>query len=218
MQNDTLGISECGFPSKKINNFLNTCAKIMNLQFGQEKCEKMHIGKNHNDNICTYFEVDAWKDTLVNNSDGEDVFIDEYNGKEKIKVVTEKKYLGEIITCGLIKDKNIKEKTYKGVGNVNKIISALNERPYGRHAFKAAILMRESMLLGSMLSNCEIMIIVTEADLNKLEKPDTELQRQLLAVSGNPSKAFMCLELGITPVKFVIMGRRLNFLYYILNE
>ena len=28
----------------------------------------------------------------------------------------------------------------------------------------------------------------------------------------------MSLELGITPVKFVIMGRRVNFLYYILNE
>ena len=44
------------------------------------------------------------------------------------------------------------------------------------------------------------------------------LQKKLLAVSGNPSKAFMSLELGIIPVRFVIMGRRLNFLHYILNE
>ena len=78
--------------------------------------------------------------------------------------------------------------------------------------------MRESILLGSMLTNCETWINVTEADVTQLEKPDTELQRKLLSVSGNPSKAFMSLELGITPVKFVIMGRRLTFLYYILNE
>ena len=43
----------------------------------------MHIGKDHDDNICTDFEVDSWKDKLARNSDGEDVFIDEYDGKEK---------------------------------------------------------------------------------------------------------------------------------------
>ena len=37
-----------------------------------------------------YFEVDSWKDKIVKNSDGEDVFIDEYDGKEQIKVVREK--------------------------------------------------------------------------------------------------------------------------------
>ena len=74
------------------------------------------------------------------------------------------------------------------------------------------------MLLGSMLTNCESWINITESDLKDLEKPDTMLQRKLLSSSGNPSKAFMYLELGITPVKYVIMGRRVNFLHYILNE
>ena len=101
---------------------------------------------------------------------------------------------------------------------MNKIISALNEKPYGKHAFKAGRIMRDSLLLGSMLTNCETWINLTEADIKKLEKPDVELQRKLLSVTGNPSKAFMSLELGITPVKFVITGRRVNFLYYILNE
>ena len=44
------------------------------------------------------------------------------------------------------------------------------------------------------------------------------LQRKLLSESGNPSKAFMCLELGLIPVKFVIMSRRAQFLKYILEE
>ena len=67
MQDDTLGISECGFRSRKMNNFLNTRSSIMNLQFGREKCEKMHIGKNLNRDICSNLEVDAWKETLVQN-------------------------------------------------------------------------------------------------------------------------------------------------------
>ena len=45
MQDDTLGISECGFKSKQMNNFLNTRTNIMKLQFGSDKCEKVHIGR-----------------------------------------------------------------------------------------------------------------------------------------------------------------------------
>ena len=47
MQDDTLGISVCGVRSKQMNQFLTTRTAIMKLQFGQEKCEKMHIGKRH---------------------------------------------------------------------------------------------------------------------------------------------------------------------------
>ena len=44
------------------------------------------------------------------------------------------------------------------------------------------------------------------------------LQRYLLSTTGNPSKVFMCSELGDIPVKYVIMTKRINFLHYILNE
>ena len=47
MQDDTLGISVCGYKSRKMNNFLNTRTQIMGLQFGSEKCEKLHIGKKN---------------------------------------------------------------------------------------------------------------------------------------------------------------------------
>ena len=55
-------------------------------------------------------------------------------------------------------------------------------------------------------------------DLESLEKPDSILQRKLLAVSGNPCKAFMMLELGIVPVRFVIMQKLMQILQYILQE
>ena len=44
------------------------------------------------------------------------------------------------------------------------------------------------------------------------------LHRTLLSVSGNPSKVFMCLELGVIPVKYVIMEKRIKYLHVILNE
>ena len=78
--------------------------------------------------------------------------------------------------------------------------------------------MRESLLLGGLLTNIEGWINVTKQDLDDLEKPDTILLRKLFPSSGNASRAFMQLELGVIPVKFVVMQKRMNFLHYILNE
>lgn len=113
---------------------------------------------------------------------------------------------------------NIKNRTDKAHGNINKILTSLKERPYGKHHFKAAILIRKGMLVGLMLSNSESWINITKKNIEDLEKPDTSLQRNILSVHGNPSKCFMQLELGIIPVMFVIKQKRLNFLHYILTE
>ena len=88
----------------------------------------MHIGKPHDENICTEFGVDTWMDTLKRNMNGDEEAIDEYDGKRKMNMVSEKKYLGDIVTNKLKNDKNIKDRTNKGTGNVNKIITALNKK------------------------------------------------------------------------------------------
>ena len=73
----------------------------MSLQFGRDKCEKMHIGKVKNGDICVDFKVDAWKDKVVSNSEGKSELEDIYLGKEIMKNVTDKKYLGDIVSDDL---------------------------------------------------------------------------------------------------------------------
>ena len=129
--------------------------------------------------------------------------VDIYTGKEVMQIV----YLGDIISSDGQNKKKIQERTNKAIGNANKIVSTLNERPYGKHLFKAFKLMREGLLLGGMITNAESWINVTKQNLDDLEKPDTILQRKVLSVSSNPSKCFMKLELGILPVKYVILKK-----------
>ena len=62
------------------------------------------------------------------------------------------------------------------------------------------MLMRQGMLVSSMLTNSEGWINLTKTDMEELKKPDITLQRKVLASTGNPSKCFMYLELGIIPV------------------
>ena len=78
--------------------------------------------------------------------------------------------------------------------------------------------MREGLLLGGLLTNSESWINIPEKDIEHFEKPDTSLMRKVLSETGKASKVFMLLELGIIPVRFVLMQKRMMFLYYILKE
>ena len=217
MVDDTLGVSICGYRTNQMNTFLNTRTSIMGLQFGCEKCKKMHIGKRQNEDICPTITIDSWEIETVEDK-GKWDFRDVYTGRESMNEVKETKYLGDIIQSNGHNNSNIKNRTNKAHGNVNKIITFLKERHYGKHYFKAAMIMRQGMLVGGMLTNSECWINLTKKDIEDLEKPDIILQRKVLSVQGNPSTCFMQLELGIIPVRFVVKQKRLNFLHYILNE
>ena len=55
-------------------------------------------------------------------------------------------YVGDIVSCDGRNSRNINERTNRANGNIDKIMSTLQERPFGRHYFKAYKLMREGML------------------------------------------------------------------------
>ena len=54
--------------------------------------------------------------------------------------------------------------------------------------------------------------------MEKLEQPDTSLLKKVLSAEGKPGKSFMMLELGVIPVRYVVMQKRMQFLHYILQE
>ena len=98
MQDDTLTKSTCGVKTQNMNTMINTCANIMGLQFGSDKCLKLHIGKNHNPDICGKGKVDVWKQKDTKTENGDEIFVDKHDGKIEIKTKNEKKYLGQIIS------------------------------------------------------------------------------------------------------------------------
>ena len=102
---------------------------------------------------------------------------------------------------------------------MEKIKNALIKRSYGNYSFKSALLMREALLIGGLLSNAETWTNITQSNILKLTQPDKKLHRALLSTTGNPSKVFICSELRVIPERYAIMKKKLmNFLHYILNE
>ena len=101
---------------------------------------------------------------------------------------------------------------------MRKIITMMEGIPFGKQFFKIGMILRDALLVSSMLFNSEAWYNVTSKELELLETIDLSLLRQLLkAPKGTPKEMFY-LELGIIPFRDIILGRRLNFLHTILNE
>ena len=81
------------------------------------------------------------------------VDVDSFKGKGQMKESDDEKYLGDIISYNGMNTKNIKARVDKGVGNVKQIMSILQEVCFGKFQFEVAIILRNSLLISSMLTN-----------------------------------------------------------------
>ena len=94
MVDDTIGISNCGLDSVLMTAHLNAQTNIRKLQFGEDKCHKLHIGANTN--VCCDNFVDTW----YFERKGEDIssvieLVDKEGGKHLLEIVKSDKHLGD---------------------------------------------------------------------------------------------------------------------------
>ena len=80
------------------------------------------------------------------------------------------------------------------------------------------MILRNSLLVSSVLCNSEAWYNVTDAELDYLETVDLMLLRKVLNTPKSTPKEFMYLKLGCLPFRDIIRKQRLSFLHYILNE
>ena len=106
----------------------------------------------------------------------------------------------------------------KDIGIVTKIMNILEGIPFGKLYFEVAMLLRNTLLVSSLLCNSEAWFHLTNSELDLLETVDLMLLRSLLKAPKSTSKEMFFLDLGISPLRDLIRHRRLNFLQYILNQ
>jgi hypothetical protein len=189
------------------------------LQFGATKCKKIHIGKDCETFKCHPLLVDSWEENEIRNKEtGSFVIEDVCIGEEEMEEKHEEKYLGDVISKDGRNLKNIKARISKGKGIVRKILNILEGIPFGKLYFQVAILLRNSLLVSSMLCNSEAWFDLTDAELNLLETVDLTLLRSILKAPKSTPKEMIFLELGLVPFREMIRQRRLNFLHYILSQ
>ena len=219
MVDDLLCITECGPSTSMMNSFINCKTSSKKLMFGVNKCKKLHVGIKDVDFKCQDLMIDKWKEVNVKGEYSEESnHTDVFEGEHIMEQKEEERYLGDLISTDGRNIKNIRARINKGAGIVNRILTMLNGIPFGRQYFKVGIILRNCLLVSSVLFNSEAWYNVTNSELELLESIDLSFLRQLLkAPKGTPKEMFF-LELGILPFREIIRGRRLNFLQEILKE
>ena len=89
---------------------------------------------------------------------------------------------------------------------------------FGNFQFEVAVILRNSLLINGILTNAEAWYDIKKNELETLEKVDESLLRQVLEAPSSTPKEMLYLKMGLLPIRFIIMSRRLNFLHCILNE
>ena len=126
MVDDLLTISECGYKTSLMNQFINIKTGCKRLQFGTNKCIKMNIGKSESDTLCKDLHVGGWKvDAVTDQVTGKCTNREYFNGDEKMKVKQEQTYLGDLISSDGTHKKKVQERSNKGLGVINQIVNIL---------------------------------------------------------------------------------------------
>ena len=100
--------------------------------------------------------MDKWSEVeITNDVTGEIDFKDVYDGVQLMEEKEEDKYLGDVISKDGKNIKNIKARIAKGTGIVNKILTILDGIHFGKHFFKVGVLLRNTLLVSSVLFNSE---------------------------------------------------------------
>ena len=219
MVDDLLCVSECGHKTTMLNTFINFKSTSKKLQFGVEKCKKLHVGSYQRDYKCQNLYVDKWSEKPQNVDSNCNIEIrDIFDGEHAIEEKDDEKYLGDVISTNGRNISNIKARVSKGNGIIKKILIMLEGIPVGNKYFEIAIILRDSLLISSVLFNSEAWYNITESELNLLESIDISFLRQLLRAPKATPKEMLYLELGCKPLRDLLRERRLSFFHYLLNE
>ena len=219
MIDDLITVSECGPKTTMINSYINTKTAIKKLQFGTKKCKKIHVGKMREEHKCQPLYVDNWKEKDEPNSDFKEIRVgDIFDGEERMEETEQQKYLGDIVSQDGRNIKNFKMRVIKGIGIAKNILNMLEGIYFGKYHYEAAIILRNSLLVSSVIFNCEAWYNITSAEMTLLESVDIMMLRGILKAPRSTPKEMLYLELGVMPLQYIVRKRRLIFLYYILQQ
>ena len=214
---DQICVSHCGLDSALATSHLNAQTNLKRLQFGAKKCHKLHIGRKCR--ICPEMKIDTWNmEKSSDNVTSVVELVDVEGQKHILEEVDLAKYLGDIIQANGKNDRNIQERKIRGLAASSQIEQLLDDLCLGDYHFEAANILRSSLLLSSLLSNCEAWYNITKKEITELESVDETLLRKIFSAHSKTPVETLYFESGNTPVRFILMSRRLNFLKYIVDE
>ena len=115
---------------------------------GKSKCHVMHVGKTN----ASCIELKVHGTTM-----------------QHVQLDT---YLGDVIASDGTNNKNVEKRVSRGNGLIADIMSILESISLGKHYFKIAVLLRETLFLNSILTNAESWYGISKTNIEDMEQVD----------------------------------------------
>ena len=100
--------------------------------------------------------------------------------------------------------KNGTDRRNRGFGTAKEIQKMLDTMCLGPLRFQKAVVLRNSMLVGTLLSCSEAWYNITEVQLGLLEQVDKSIWCNLLKIARTVPYDLVCLELGLEPLRYIL--------------
>ena len=194
---DTLGVSECGSAAIRKNAAINSFIETQRLKLSNEKSVVVHVGKPNKCTLpCPVLKVH----------------------RDPMKDCQSTKYLGNFVSSSGGCEETIEDRRMKGWGKISTIMGILGAVDMGCNRLEAGLLLRQSILVNSLLYSAEAWSGVTEKQLARLESVDTSLLSQLTGGHSKSALEFNHLETGTLKLRHILSYRRLMFHHEILTR
>ena len=195
MIDDVMGMASCGDNSIELNAIINSKMESKKLRLSGDKCFKIHISKR---------KTDCSQILKVHES--------------SMKNVSQATYLGDVISENGTINETIVQRSQKSIGITSQITSMLASISLGSFHFDIALVMREAKFINSVMTNSEIWHNVQLANIQSLEKCDSDLLKKILNAHSKTAYEAYFLELAIYPLRYTLAIRRFMYLWHILHR
>ena len=194
---DTLGVSECGNAAIRKNAVINSFMETQRLTLSKEKSVVVHIGKAAKCVLpCPKLNVHS----------------------DPMDTSQCTKYLGNLLSSKGGVQETIEDRRKKGWGKISQIMGILGEVDMGTNRVEAGLLLRQSILVNSLLYSAEAWSGVSDAQLARLEVVDTALLSRLTGGHSKTGTEFHHLETGTQKLRHILSYRRLMYHHNIISR
>jgi hypothetical protein len=154
MVDDTLAVSDCGNMAIRKNSVINSFMESHRIALSNEKSSVLHIGKKSKcaipcPNLKFHKDIMEKKETT--------------------------RYLGNIISSKGGLNEMIDDRRNQGWGKISTIMGILSEVDMGVHKLEVGLLLRQAILISSLIYTAEAWSGLTEKQIGRLEVVDTYL-------------------------------------------
>ena len=128
------------------------------------------------------------------------------------------KYLGNILSTRGGQADNIEDRRKRGWGKITTILGILSEVDMGVHKLEAGLMLRQAILISSLLYSAEAWSGVTDKQLSRLEVVDSSLLRRLTGGHVKCPVEFIHPETKTWKLRHHLTYLRLIYNHHILNR